>query len=144
MDARRGRAGCRLRGGRAVLRRRGSYGRAEAFLADWLDSRGIAPGSVTVGSKWGYTYTAAWKVEADTTRGQGPLACDPAPPVGRDAGDDRPHLVLYQIHSATPEGGVLDDRAVLDELARLRARGWKIGLSLTGPRQAEALERALK
>src|ERR671915_482031 len=32
-----------------------SYGRAEGFLASWLDSRGLAPGSVVVGSKWGYT-----------------------------------------------------------------------------------------
>src|SRR5947209_4870233 len=41
-----------------------SYGRAEAFLASWLSSRKIAPGAVTVGSKWGYTYTAGWRVEA--------------------------------------------------------------------------------
>ena len=42
-----------------------SYGRAEAFLAAWLGSRGIEPGPVAIGSKWGYTYTADWKVEAD-------------------------------------------------------------------------------
>src|SRR5262245_22088215 len=35
-----------------------SYGRAEDFLASWLRRRGLAPGEVTVGSKWGYTYTA--------------------------------------------------------------------------------------
>ena len=29
-----------------------SYGRAEAFLAAWLASRGFPPGSITVGSKW--------------------------------------------------------------------------------------------
>src|SRR6202023_3109669 len=29
-----------------------SYGRAEAFLAEWLAARQIAPGDVTVGSKW--------------------------------------------------------------------------------------------
>lgn len=36
-----------------------SYGLAEAFLGGWLDARGIAPGEVAVGSKWGYTYPAA-------------------------------------------------------------------------------------
>src|SRR4051812_33575516 len=35
-----------------------SYGRAEAFLASWLDARRLGRDDVTVGSKWGYTYTA--------------------------------------------------------------------------------------
>lgn len=48
-----------------------SYGRAEEFLAGWLDSRGITPGQVLVGSKWGYTYTAG--------------ACTRAPLAGRPA-----------------------------------------------------------
>src|SRR4051812_38518982 len=42
-----------------------SYGLAERFLGSWLDSRGIDPGTVGVGSKWGYTYTADWRVDAD-------------------------------------------------------------------------------
>jgi aryl-alcohol dehydrogenase-like predicted oxidoreductase len=42
-----------------------SYGRAEAFLSSWLSSRGLSPGEVTVGSKWGYTYTAGWNVKAE-------------------------------------------------------------------------------
>ncbi|MBI5105064.1 MAG: aldo/keto reductase, partial [Solirubrobacterales bacterium] len=42
-----------------------SYGRAEDFLGDWLRDRGIAPGAVTVGSKWGYRYTADWRDDAD-------------------------------------------------------------------------------
>ena len=41
-----------------------SYGRAEEFLSTWLSSRRIAPDAVTVGSKWGYTYTAGWRVDA--------------------------------------------------------------------------------
>src|SRR4051812_5004842 len=42
-----------------------SYGRAEEFLATWLGSRDVAPGAVTVGSKWGYTYTAGWRIDAE-------------------------------------------------------------------------------
>ena len=42
-----------------------SYGRAEAFLASWLERRGFGPDDVTVGSKWGYTYTANWRVDAE-------------------------------------------------------------------------------
>ena len=34
-----------------------SYGRAEEFLASWFAERGIRPGVVSVGSKWGYEYT---------------------------------------------------------------------------------------
>ncbi|MGD2177074.1 MAG: aldo/keto reductase, partial [Anaerolineae bacterium] len=35
-----------------------SYGRAEQFLSNWLRARELTPQDVTVGSKWGYTYTA--------------------------------------------------------------------------------------
>ena len=38
---------------------------------------------------------------------------------------------------------MLDNRPVLDELARLRAGGLVIGLSLSGPHQAATLEKAL-
>ena len=41
-------------------------------------------------------------------------------------------LDLYQIHSATLESGVREDRAVLEELFRLRATGVRIGLSVNG------------
>src|SRR6202011_1141112 len=55
-------------------------------------------------------------------------------------GDD---LRLYQIHSATLESGVLEDRDVLSALAGLRQDGLLIGLSVSGPRQAEVIDRAL-
>src|SRR5262249_11655651 len=42
-----------------------SYGRAEAFLSSWLASRRLAAGAVAVGSKWGYVYTADWRVDAE-------------------------------------------------------------------------------
>lgn len=120
-----------------------SYGRAEEFLARWLASRRIDPGAVTVGSKWGYTYTAGWRVEAETHE----VKDHSLVTLRRQSGESREllgsHLDLYQVHSATPESGVLEDRAVLDELARLRGEGLRVGLSLTGPRQAETLRRAL-
>jgi aryl-alcohol dehydrogenase-like predicted oxidoreductase len=120
-----------------------SYGRAEAFLASWLESRQIRPGAVTIGSKWGYTYTADWQVTADrheikdhslgTLRRQ---VRESEVILGR-------HLNIYQIHSATLESGVLENREVLEALARLGSDGLKIGLTLTGPKQSHVLRQAL-
>jgi aryl-alcohol dehydrogenase-like predicted oxidoreductase len=120
-----------------------SYGRAEAFLASWLRRRGLAPGEVTVGSKWGYTYTAEWQVQADPPEVKD-LSVDT---FRRQLGETREllgdHLSLYQIHSATLESGVLDDAAVRDALAELRAGGVSVGLTTSGPRQAETVRRAI-
>ena len=121
-----------------------SYGKAEEFLASWLERRGLAPGTVTVGSKWGYTYTAGWRVDAEMHEVKdlslGTLR--------RQLDESREllgqHLCLYQIHSATRESGILADRAVLEELTRLRETGLAVGLTVTGPHQRETIERALE
>jgi aryl-alcohol dehydrogenase-like predicted oxidoreductase len=121
-----------------------SYGRGEEFLASWLRKSSLQPGAVAVGSKWGYTYTAGWQVRADKHE----VKEHSLPVLQRQIRESREqlgdHLRLYQIHSATLESGVLADRAVLDELARLRGKGLVIGLSLSGPQQAATLERALE
>jgi aryl-alcohol dehydrogenase-like predicted oxidoreductase len=121
-----------------------SYGKAEAFLASWLDRRGLGPGEVTVGSKWGYTYTAGWRVDADPPEVKDLTTAT----LRRQLAESReilgPHLRLYQIHSATLDSGVLEDRDVLEELSRLREEGLAIGLSVTGPRQAETIRRGLE
>ena len=120
-----------------------SYGRAEQFLGSWLADRGIESGTVAVGSKWGYTYTADWQVDAD-------------PPEVKDLSLDNfrrqvketlnllgDHLTLYQIHSATIESGVLDDEELLEELSDLREEGIAVGLTVTGPDQAATIDKAI-
>ena len=120
-----------------------SYGRAEEFLSAWLARRGIGPGDVVVSSKWGYAYTAGWRVDAEEHEVK-QLDVEQFRRQWRETsellGD---HLQLYQIHSATLESGVLDDPAVRDALAALRATGVGVGLTVTGPRQAATIERAL-
>jgi aryl-alcohol dehydrogenase-like predicted oxidoreductase len=120
-----------------------SYGRAEEFLASWLERRGLSPGAVIVGSKWGYTYTADWRVDAEVHEVKDLSLAT----LQRQLAESRAllgrHLRLYQIHSATLESGVLDDRALLEELARLRETGLAIGLTVTGPHQSETIERGL-
>jgi aryl-alcohol dehydrogenase-like predicted oxidoreductase len=121
-----------------------SYGRAEEFLASWLEARGIGPGAVTVSSKWGYTYTADWRVDADPPEVKD-LSLDT---LRRQLAETRswlgPWLSLYQIHSATVSSGVLDDPGVLEELAWLRDGGVLVGLTVTGTDQSETIDLALE
>ena len=121
-----------------------SYGKAEEFLASWLERRRLEPGAVTVGSKWGYTYTADWRVDADVHEVKDLSLATLRRQVAESLALLGPYLRVYQIHSATLESGVLDDRAVLDELARLRETGLAIGLTVTGPNQPQTIERALE
>ncbi len=121
-----------------------SYGRAEAFLSDWLRLRGLTSSDITVGSKWGYTYTADWRVDAPVHEVKELSLATLRRQLAESRELLKPHLRLYQIHSATIDSGVLDDRSVLDELARVRAGGMSVGLSVTGPGQARTIERALE
>jgi aryl-alcohol dehydrogenase-like predicted oxidoreductase len=120
-----------------------SYGKAEAFLASWLEQRGLRPGEVSVGSKWGYTYTAGWQVDALPAEVKDLSAATLRRQLAESRAILGPHLRLYQIHSATLESGVLEDQEVLDELQRLREEGMAIGVSVTGPEQPETIRRAL-
>jgi aryl-alcohol dehydrogenase-like predicted oxidoreductase len=120
-----------------------SYGLAERFLATWLELRPEAREELRIGSKWGYAYTAGWRVDAEEhevkehsleqLRLQYRETCAE---LGRPPD-------LYQIHSVTPDSPVLDDVAVLTELAALRERGVAIGLTTSGPRQSEVVERMM-
>jgi len=123
-----------------------SYGRAEAFLSSWLIKRNIDQESVTVGSKWGYTYTADWQVEL--TDGQNYEIKEHSLAVlQRQIEESRDllgsYLKLYQIHSATFDSKVLSNQSVLAELARLRDAGLAIGFSVSGVQQSETIWRAL-
>lgn len=120
-----------------------SYGRAEAFLASWLRRRQLPRDGITVGSKWGYTYTAGWQLGAAVHEVKNLSAAT----LERQIGESREllgaDLRVYQIHSATLESGVLEDARVLARLAALGADGVAIGLTVTGARQGDVIRRAL-
>jgi aryl-alcohol dehydrogenase-like predicted oxidoreductase len=120
-----------------------SYGRGEAFLGAWLRQREIPEGDAVIASKWSYRYTADWRVQAAHHE----IKDHPLAVLQQQWQETREnlgaHLDLYQIHSATFDSGVLENREVHRELARLKVEGVLIGLTLSGPRQAEVLERAM-
>ena len=114
-----------------------SYGRAEEFLGQWLRSRN--PKDVTISSKWGYVYTAGWQVKADPPE----VKRHDVETFRRQLAESLEHLgdwlSLYQIHSATPESGVLENDEVLNAMVE---SGLDLGVTVSGPSQAEMIDRA--
>ncbi|GAA1076333.1 MULTISPECIES: aldo/keto reductase [Pseudonocardia] len=123
-----------------------SYGRAEEFLAGWLADRpGVTGGEdpVEIGSKWGYRYVGGWRTDADTheVKDHSLDAFTEQYALSRELLGD--HLGTYHVHSATLDTGVLDDGRVHRAMAHLRDRGIRVGISTSGPAQADAVRRAL-
>jgi aryl-alcohol dehydrogenase-like predicted oxidoreductase len=116
-----------------------SYGRAEEFLGQWLRDR--RPEGVTISSKWGYVYTAGWEVDADPPE----VKHHDADTFRRQYEETRAHLGdwldLYQIHSATPDSGVLENEAVLSAMVET---GVALGVSVSGTSQAQTIDRAVE
>ena len=118
-----------------------SYGRAEEFLGGWLAARDHP--DVVVGTKWGYRYVGDWRLDADRHEiKEHSLAMFTAQLAESRAllGD---RIALYQVHSLTADSGLFEDRELLSALAQLRAGGVQVGLSASGPGQADTIRQAL-
>jgi aryl-alcohol dehydrogenase-like predicted oxidoreductase len=122
-----------------------SYGRAEEFLARWLAARGVPHDALTVGSKWGYRYTANWRVDAPVHESKELSLTRFTEQLAETRGLLGDRLGFYQIHSATAESGSLEDPALLAALvAGRRAGAYRaVGLTLSGPGSARTLSLAL-
>lgn len=99
---------------------------------------------MSVASKWGYTYTAGWA----TTASQHEVKDHSLPAFERQLAESLErlgrYLSLYQIHSVTADSKTLEDDALIDAIARLRERGIRAGLSVSGAGQGVAIRRSLE
>jgi aryl-alcohol dehydrogenase-like predicted oxidoreductase len=120
-----------------------SYGKAEEFLGSWLEARALSREDVTVGSKWGYVYTAGWKADADVHEVKDHSIGTFERQIRETRANLGDRLAVYQIHSATLDSGALDRQEALRAMAGLREQGVLPGLSLSGARQAETLRKAM-
>ena len=119
-----------------------SYGRAEEFLAGWLARPGH-PG-VVAGSKWGYRYTGGWRLDAGQHEVKEHSLAMFRAQLAESTELLGGWLALYQVHSLTTESGLFGDAGLLAALGELRDSGVLVGLTTSGPRQADALRRALE
>jgi aryl-alcohol dehydrogenase-like predicted oxidoreductase len=120
-----------------------SYGLAEQFLGEWLAKHPERRPELTIGSKWGYTYVADWRHDAATheVKDHSLTTFERQWPETLSALGGPPDL--YLIHSLTLDSPALSDQALLDRLGSLADQGVRVGLSTSGPRQAETLQEAI-
>ena len=119
-----------------------SYGRAEQFLASWLAAHPAV--RVEVGSKWGYRYVGDWRLDAPAHEVKDHSLAAFLRQWEETSALLGDHLTAYHVHSATLDTGVLEDAAVHRALRPLQDRGIAVGISTSGPQQAEAVRRALE
>jgi aryl-alcohol dehydrogenase-like predicted oxidoreductase len=120
-----------------------SYGDGEGFLGRWLVGERIAESAVTVSSKWGYRYVADWRIDAEVHEVKEHTVSNLSAQYDETRSRLGSYVDVYQIHSATLDSGVLDNEEVLGRLAEIRADGLTIGLSTSGPRQADTVRKAM-
>lgn len=119
-----------------------SYGRAEEFLAGWLDSRGHR--DVRVSSKWGYAYVGGWRRDAEVHEVK-EHSLERFTRQWRETRDLLgAHVGLYLVHSLTADSPLFGDPDLLLALGELRDSGVRLGCSTSGPDQAGTVRRALE
>lgn len=121
-----------------------SYGLAEEFLGGWLAAHPERRSGLVIGSKWGYAYVGGWKMDAAVHERKEHSAAmfDRQWPETLAALGSAPDFFL--IHSVTPDSPALADIEVLQRVRRLRAEGVRVGLSTSGPHQADVIRAAMR
>ena len=117
------------------------YGIAEQLLIEWIKE--YKPQDITVSTKWGYTYIADFNPSA-TTHEIKEHSLRKLNEQWETSKQLLPYLNIYQIHSATLDSGVLDNKQVLNRLFELKQKhNILIGLSTSGDSQNEIIRKAL-
>lgn len=120
-----------------------SYGKGESFLQEWNDSKNHK--DIVLGTKWGYTYVANWELGYDGKHEIKEHSLEKLLEQWMVSKALMPNLKYYQVHSATFESGILENKAVLNQLLEIKkATGLKIGITTSGPNQNEVIAAALK
>ncbi|MEK8073078.1 aldo/keto reductase [Rhodococcoides navarretei] len=121
-----------------------SYGLAERFLGSWLSRHPNRRENLMIGSKWGYAYVADFQRKAEVHEVKEHSVARLAeqwPQTLHDLGGAPDH---YLIHSVTPDSPALTDTALLDKLRAIAEGGTRIGISTSGPHQADVVDAALE
>ena len=117
------------------------YGLAEELVLEWLQTKNDK--TIEIATKWGYTYTANFDANA-TVHEVKEHSLSKLNEQWNLSKQLLPYLKVYQIHSATLETGVLENKKVLEQLAFLKKEhNLKIGLTTTGTNQVEVIKKAL-
>ncbi|MFI6094198.1 aldo/keto reductase [Lentzea sp. NPDC051213] len=111
-----------------------SYGLSEQFLSEWLPGH-----DVTISSKWGYAYTADWRPDAEVHEVK-EHSLARFTQQWQETSALLPYVDLYQVHSLTADSPLFEDRALQDAMVAI---GVPLGFSTSGPRQSDAIRRAL-
>lgn len=111
-----------------------SYGLSEQFLSEWLPGH-----DVTISSKWGYAYTADWRADAEVHEVK-EHSLARFTQQWRETQALLPRVDLYQVHSLTADSPLFDDEDLQQAMIDI---GVPLGFSTSGPRQSDAIRKAL-
>jgi len=118
------------------------YGIAEQMLIDWINENRYE--DIEIATKWGYTYVANFNPEAIIHEVK-EHSIARLNQQWEQSKNLLPYLSSYQIHSATLDSGVFENKQVLNRLGELKAKhGLLIGLTTSGPNQSAVIQQSLE
>ncbi|MGO4818330.1 aldo/keto reductase [Flavobacterium sp. W22_SRS_FP1] len=120
-----------------------SYGKGEEFLTNWNSE--YQHKDVTLSTKWGYTYVANWEFGFSGAHEVKEHSLDKLIEQWQVSKKLHSQLKIYQVHSATFESGILENKEVFKQLYEIKKEtGLQIGITTSGTNQSQIIEAALK
>jgi aryl-alcohol dehydrogenase-like predicted oxidoreductase len=120
-----------------------SYGKGEEFLTNWNSEYQYK--DVSLSTKWGYTYVANWELGFNGAHEIKEHSLEKLIEQWQVSKKLQSQLKIYQVHSATFESGILENKEVLKQLYEIKKEtGLQIGITTSGTNQSEIIEAALK